>query len=397
MIVGGAVLRIQGFGAPSFYTFDEELFAKNAHNYLLGAADVNDHPPLGKLVMAVGMVLFGYSSVGWRFASVCFGLQTILIAFLLARALFEDARRGWFAAAFVAADGFFIAHSRAGLLDGMLACLVLWSVLLAVTARGWAGVLASAVMVGLATSVKWSGIAAVVPAAAAVLFLGRARKLDVLLFAVVPVVHVALWSYGLYITGQPHDLPAVWDVMVRLFKHHVEMGHNYNALASPWYTWLGLYHPIVVKLAYHGFSASYAAEIGNPLTWFTGVLVAIGVPVLALVSTFWSRARRLFHHMDPATRRGLLILALGWFALLTPWIVGRGKYTFMYHYLPSHGFALLLAAGFVAMLERRRPAVALGLTAVTLCIAVYFAPVWGEFSLSESAANHRLLFPTWRP
>jgi hypothetical protein len=49
------------------------------------------------------------------------------------------------------------------------------------------------------------------------------------------------------------------------------------------------------------------------------------------------------------------------------------------------------------MLERRRPAVALGLTAVTLCIAVYFAPVWGEFSLSESAANHRLLFPTWRP
>lgn len=397
LIVGGVVLRIQGFGAPSYYTFDEELFARNAHNYLLGAADANDHPPLGKLVMAVGMLLFDYDSVGWRFASEWFGLQTVLIAFLLARELFEDPRCGGFAAAFVAADGFFIAHSRAGLLDGTLTCLVLWSVLLAVTARGSLGVLAAAVMVGLATSVKWSGIASVAPAALAVLLLGRVKKRTVLLFAVVPVVHVALWSFGLYITGQPHDPRAVWDVMVRLFRHHVQMGHNTNALASPWYSWLGLYHPIVVKLSYHGAYGRYAAEIGNPLTWFSGVLVAIGVPFVALVSTFWSRARRLFHDIEPEIRRGILTLALGWFALLSPWIVGRGKYTFMYHYLPSHGFALILLAGFVAALERRRPVVATAFTALTLGVAMYLAPVWGEFPLSETAAHYRLPFPTWRP
>jgi dolichyl-phosphate-mannose-protein mannosyltransferase len=143
LIVGGALLRVQGVGFPAYFTFDEELFVRNAHNYLLGLPDANDHPPLGKLVMAVGMALFGYNSLGWRFASVCFGLQSVLMAYWLAAQLF-DRRAGWLAAAFVAADGFFISYSRAGLLDGMLSCLVLWGVLAAVASRSWLGTLASA-------------------------------------------------------------------------------------------------------------------------------------------------------------------------------------------------------------------------------------------------------------
>lgn len=397
LVLGGVVLRVHGFGAPAHPTFDEELFTRNAHNYLVGAPDLNDHPPLGKLVIAVGLLLFDYDSVGWRFTSVCFGVQTIAIAFLLARELFEDSRSGWFAAALLASDGFFVAHSRAGLLDGTLTCLVLWSVLLAVTARGAIGVLASAVMVGLAMSVKWSGAFAVFPAAAAVLLLGRTRKRNVAWFVVVPIVHVAIWMLGLWMTGQSNDPVSLWKVMTGLFRHHLEMGRGTNPLASSWYTWLAIYHPIVVKLSVHGVTSRYASEGGNPLPWFGGVALAIGMPLLALLSTFWSKARSLLDRVAPRARSAMLISALGWFALLSPWMVARGKYTFMYHYLPSHGFALIALGGFLATLERRLPRVTLAFTAATLCVAAYLAPVWGEWSLSEGAAARRLVLPTWKP
>ena len=64
MIVGGVVIRIQGVPWPNWFTFDEEPFVKNAHNYALGVPDSNDHPPFGKLIISLGMLIFGYNSLG---------------------------------------------------------------------------------------------------------------------------------------------------------------------------------------------------------------------------------------------------------------------------------------------------------------------------------------------
>ena len=81
MIGGGVVLRMQGIGFPPRLTFDEQFYAPTAHHYLVGVPDLHDyHPPLGKLIGAVGLLLFGYNSVGWRFMYLCFALQTMVIA-----------------------------------------------------------------------------------------------------------------------------------------------------------------------------------------------------------------------------------------------------------------------------------------------------------------------------
>lgn len=393
LIVAGVALRIRALGFPASFTFDEELFARNAHNYLLGLRDDNDHPPLGKLLMALGLLLFGYNSLGWRFVSLCFGLQTLLVGYWLGRTLFEQRRAGLFAAAFLAADGFFIAYSRAGLLDGMLTCLVLCSVLAAATARGTLGVLCAALLVGLAASIKWSGALALFPAVAACLLLGRVRKRALLSFAIVPVVHVAIWMFGLRITGQPHDLHSLWKVMVDLFRHHLELGHHLNAAASPWYTWPIMGHPIVVKLSQNGVTNRYASSVGNPLLFLAAtsvVLIAfIEMPVLLI----YARLRGAMRSIS----RPAIVLQTGWLALLLPWMVARGSYTFMYHYLPCYGFALVLLAGYAARIERHHARRVLGFTLAALIMSAYFAPVWGELPIGEAAANHRLLFRPWRP
>ena len=81
MIVGGVVIRIQGVPWPTWFTFDEEPFVKNAHSYALSIADNNDHPPFGKMLIAVGMLIFGYNSLGWRFVPLLFGLQSVCLAY----------------------------------------------------------------------------------------------------------------------------------------------------------------------------------------------------------------------------------------------------------------------------------------------------------------------------
>lgn len=397
LVIGGIILRVRALGFPSNFTFDEEHFAKNAHNYLRGVRDFNDHPPLGKLLIALGLLLFGYDSLGWRFVPLCFGLQTLFIVYRLAGELFEDRSAARYAAAFVAADGFFIAYSRVGLLDGILTCLVLWSVLAAVVARNTRGVLAAALLVGLATSVKWSGITALAPALLALLSRGHVPKRSLLVFAVVPVAHLAIWSVGLRLTGQPSSLPAVWRVMVDLFHHHLELGHHQNPLASPWYTWPWLRHPIVVKQSIHGATSRYASGVGNPVLWLTASVVAIAALANTIASAFSSLRHGALSRLFSSISSPELVLSAGWFALLSPWIVARGSYTFMYHYLPSYAFALTLLAGAAAKLERQSPRIALYALLVVSLVSAYFVPVWGEFPIDEANANRRLVFHSWRP
>jgi len=398
LIALGVVLRIQHLAEPRTFTFDEELFVKNAHNYLLGMPDTNDHPPLGKLVLGAGLLAFGYNSLGFRCASLCFGIQSLFVAYWLGRCWFRSERAGWFAAAFLAADGFFIAYSRVALLDGLLTCLVLSSVLAAVTARSARGVALSAVFVGLAASVKWSGAFAAVPAVAVLFFSRQVPRRALLLFALVPLVHAGLWMYALWLTGKPHDPAALFRTMRELFWHHVELGHKQNPLASPWYSWLVLYHPIVVKWWLHGKTHHYASSAGNPVFWYAASLLALGVPLFAAARAIPRVARWLSQKLpDVGSLRNELLAALAWFALLSPWVVGRGTYTFSYHYLPSYAFALVLLAGVAARIERKRSQGVQAYVLLSLAAFVFFAPVWGEFSITEQAANRRLIFPTWRP
>lgn len=399
MLAGGMALRVQGIAHPPNFTFDEEFYVLPAHNYLVGVPDLRDfHPPLGKLLMGVGLLLFDYGPVGWRFAALCFGLQSLAVGYWLGKELFGERQAGLFVAAFIAADGFFIAYSRAALTDGMLACFILWSLLAAVSARTWRGAFASAVLVGAAASIKWNGAVAALPAAAALWALGRTSRWSVLWFAAVPVVHLAVWALGLKLMGHAADPLAMWNVIAGFAKTHVNSGAWENALASQWYSWVVLYHPIVLKLSHSGGVSYYASSVPNPVLFFPVTGLMLGLPLTALVLGLRKRWRdRLRGWLDSPLAKPALLLVLGWWALLLPWSFMLGKHTFMYHYLPSYAFGLVLLAGCTAKVSRLRPRLALGFLGLAAAIAVYFAPVWGELPLSERAANRRLIFPSWRP
>ncbi len=79
----GAVVRFWNLG---LYTdggapiFDEKFYALNAAEMIrLGGIEENPaygvvvHPPLGKQLIAIGEMLFGYNGFGWRFSSAVAG------------------------------------------------------------------------------------------------------------------------------------------------------------------------------------------------------------------------------------------------------------------------------------------------------------------------------------
>jgi dolichyl-phosphate-mannose--protein O-mannosyl transferase len=328
---------------------------------------------------------------------LCFGLQNLVLSFLIASSLFHDRRAGWLAAAFMAADGFHLAYSRAALPDIILASGVLWSLLAAVIARGWAGVLTCAVLVGLAASIKWVGLFVAVPAWVALLLLKRAPRYWPAAFAVVPFVHLAVWMLGLKLLGQPYDPFSVWAEIRYRQGLHLGFPHHANPAESPWYSWLGMVHPLVIKSWARGSTVRLASAVGNPLLWLTTDLWLVLLPAagaaFALKRGKWRRLwGRLF---DATANRAMAILGIAWLSMMLLWISGR-IVTYWYHYLTPWAIALTLLGGIASRLERKFPKKVLVFVITVLLVSAYFAPVWAELPISLAAAHRRLVFPLWR-
>ena len=289
-------------------------------------------------------------------------------------------------------------------MDGILVSLLLWCMLAAVSARTWRGVLVTALLAGIATSVKWSGVFIVIPAAVTMLLLGRVRFWSLLIFAVVPVVQAAVWLLAARLSQEPTDLMSLWRHVRELVLHHVEMNRSSNPLNSSWYTWPIFYRPVIIKNTTHGLFRFYSSTVGNPVFWIAVDLFLvwsfIQLVARATAGGGGIRARlarlRDFLVGKPVGKPTLLML-LGWAAMLAPWSIVRNKFSFTHYYLPSYGFALLMLGGLVAYAERKWPRAVLVFISLALVMAIYLAPIWGEFSIRERWVNRLLLPPTWRP
>jgi len=193
----GAVVRFWGLGAHTDAgtpIFDEKYYALNAAEMLrLGGIEENPafgvvvHPPLGKDLIAIGEWLFGYNSFGWRFASAVAGTICILLIVRVGRRLTGSTLLGGVAGVLLICDGVSHVNARVALLDVFQELFVLaaFACLIAdraqvrqrlATARDrpddipgvgtklgiklgarWYR-FGAGLLLGLATSVKWSGI-----------------------------------------------------------------------------------------------------------------------------------------------------------------------------------------------------------------------------------------------
>ncbi|WP_329135153.1 dolichyl-phosphate-mannose--protein mannosyltransferase [Streptomyces sp. NBC_00670] len=144
------VIRFWNLGSPRAVIFDETYYAKDAwalvHNGYEAnwAKNANDlilqhdghvaiptdpayvvHPPVGKYVIGLGELLFGFNPFGWRFMTALLGTLAVLLLCRIGRRLFRSTFLGCLAGALMAVDGLAFVMARTSLLDGVLMFFVL--------------------------------------------------------------------------------------------------------------------------------------------------------------------------------------------------------------------------------------------------------------------------------
>lgn len=404
LLVLGVVFRVHAFDFPSVLIYDEVHFVENARNYLQHRADWNDHPPLGKLVIATSIQLFGDRSFAWRLPALLFGLCTILIGGVTVARLFRSWAAGAVAAALLSADGFLIAFSRLGVLDGALSLAVVLALFL--TTLKWSAPvsLAAGLVLGCAASFKFSGVFLAAPLIVSLALAEHSWPRKALLWLTVGVVaastYVGLYALGLALAGQPTGVAEVVRDSQRLLAHHATLTAGKNRFISSWPTWFLPRRLLPLNQADSLGQARVMSMLGNLATWWGSTLCAVALLGTALLHALraalrWPACETPLSPFLRAHGRAVLVVLAAAVAFLAPWVVSE-RDSYLYHFLPTYTALVLLLGAVVGWLRPRSPWVALGFICAVHFLAAIYGPLWSSMPVGADRVKSRLFLESWR-
>lgn len=138
--------------------FDEEHYVTDARSILAGEGGLRvEHPPLGRALIATGLVLCGDSPLGWRIFSVLFGTASIVLFYLLCQQLNISHTTRFLATFLLTFENLSFIQASVAMLDVFSVTFMLLSFALYLRGK----YLLSAVSVGLSTLSKLSGALAI--------------------------------------------------------------------------------------------------------------------------------------------------------------------------------------------------------------------------------------------
>jgi len=326
--LAAAAFRLPGLGTPAEEVFDEVYHAKTALQYLNGEPPTEwVHPPTAKLLIAVGVWLFGYVPWAWRLVPALAGTALAPVFYLLARRVLSTERAAVLATVLLLCDGVYLVQSRIAMTN-IFAVLFQVSAALfilraALRPRLSAPDMALAgVFLGLALSTRWTSLWAAGYLGLVLLAVRRLRivkprelSLTLLAFVFLPVGIYVLSYVPWMRQGEGHALSELLPLQRAIWRYHADLRATHPYF-STWYTWPWLYRPTWYHFKQTGETIRGIVAIGNPALWWA----AVPVTLWALVTGAREQdARRLFS-------------GLGFCFLYLPW--GLAPRTLNYsHYL----------------------------------------------------------------
>jgi dolichyl-phosphate-mannose-protein mannosyltransferase len=98
--------------------FDEIYHARTAYEHLHKIEPYEStHPPLGKVLMAIGIYIFGLNPFGWRIIGTLFGVGMIPVIYMFAKRMFGRSEYAFIAAFLLAFDFMHFAQTRIATID----------------------------------------------------------------------------------------------------------------------------------------------------------------------------------------------------------------------------------------------------------------------------------------
>jgi dolichyl-phosphate-mannose--protein O-mannosyl transferase len=396
--------------------FDEIYHGRTAYEFIEGMEPYeNTHPPLGKILLELGIRLFGMTPYGWRFAAAVCGTLMVPVFYAAAKGMFGRTRYAFLAALLLVVESFHFVQSRFANVDvfGVTFTILMYYGMHRYGESAWrrgfrkglGWLLFSGIFFGCAAAVKWNYMYG--GAGLAILFAlslirhyraarregqrrtARRAALTLLaaaaFFAAIPAgIYAASYIPFEKATKADDGLKDLWQYQKNMYDYHkgVKEVHPYS---SKWYTWPLMLRPVWYyggpDLA-QGMGQSIAA-IGNPLIWWGGLA--------AMLASWWIGWRR--------RDRIVLTIAVMYLSFYVPWIVAPRSITFLYHYFPMVPLLILSLVWMMRWWEGRyRNGRRMTAYAVTLAagLFVWFYPVLAGVTISREWMNIALRWlPSW--
>lgn len=377
--------------------FDEVYHSRTAYEFIHGLITYETtHPHLGKILIAIGVKLFGMTPFGWRFMSALFGILIIPLMYVFAKRLFNSTFIATVASALITFDCMHYTLSRIGTIDIFAAFFILMMYYflyryfqedsLYRSNKKWLrdafppkSVFIPLAMCGISMSLgiatKWTGIYA--GAGLGILFLWytfthypqkQTTKLFgfcCLFFIVMPLIAYTLCFIP--VVGYS-DYNSLLDKTIQgtqyMFQYHSTLvaEHYYS---SPFYEWPVVWMPLLyANDAINASEVSAVSCMGNPVIWW------LGIPCVVYVFYNWLVKRD--------KKAGFLCIAYA--AQYIPWMSVK-RITFIYHYLPAILFVFLMMAYTMQHIKERRSwgkkAITLYLVIAIACFFLFFPVISG--------------------
>ncbi|MDO4983374.1 MAG: phospholipid carrier-dependent glycosyltransferase [Eubacteriales bacterium] len=393
--------------------FDEIYHARTAWEHLNSVQPYEvSHPPLGKLIIALGIKLFGMTPFGWRFSGTFFGVLMLPIMYIFVKKMFGGRTAPTACTVVLASDFMHFVQTRIATIDtyGVFFILLMYLFMYLFITENDKGeskkalcfLALSGVSFGLGAASKWTGLYA--GAGLAVIWLGywafyckdgvkafiKNALFCVVFFVIIPA---AIYYVSYFAYGRAYGMSGIGMFFKKEYAHMVlgnqQLMFSYHSglvaehpYSSKWYQWILDIRPILYYLDdfNDGTRSSFGAFVNPVLCW--GGLVAIAVLVFIAVS------RR---------ERNALFIVLAYLAQLLPWVFVP-RLTFAYHYFPCSVF-LVMALGYIFKLVRQNEKWKLtvgGFCAVSVLTFVLFYPaLTGKIVDSSTATKLLGWLPTW--
>lgn len=434
VLVVAALFRFWALGRPDTLVFDELYYVRDAVSQLThgvpttwpdddpafsGAhaaafsevASTVAHPPLGKWLIGLGILLFGpETGWGWRSAVAAAGVATVGVVMLLAWAMTRRLAVACTAGLLLALDGVHVVLTRVSILDGFLTLFIALGALFMwhdlhrpeQSSRGWRRpwLVAAGMTFGAAAAVKWSGLYPLVAFLALSVAaewirrrrggarrpvwgaLARGAAASAVALVAAFAVYLASWwgwiagtNLGHRVEGQPWWVSlAEWHGDSVAWHATLSAPHPYQAHPLTWP--LGLRPTAMYESTWEAGAncpwpegcAAVVAPLPNLLITWGGVaaLLLLGWMLVRLAARAMRRGDPL-PVASPDLRAGAFVL-VGYLSGWIPWLLTPSRSAVFQFYAvaltPFAAIALALVLGAVA--QGHRPSSVLALSGIRL-------------------------------
>lgn len=418
---------------PSYYNsmyFDEIYHARTAYEHLHGLHTYEwTHPPLGKVLMSLGIAIFGMSPFGWRFMGTLVGVLMVPLMYLLTKQLFKRRDLAVFTTVLMTFDFMHFTQTRLATIDsyGVFFIMVMYLFMfrymqMSFFRDGLKKTLVplglSGLFMGIGCASKWIDIYAAVGLAIlffATMFMrfneykfAKARlarekhmtdelkpytfardhfvkylvitlALCCVFFIAIPLV-IYYFSYYWQLTPDGNfSIQGVINVQQSMLNYHSGLTNDDHPFRAAWYTW-----PLILKPMYYYSGREFMPAgtlsiiwcMGNPAVWWpmlAGMLFTIAMCI-----------------KEKLRDRKKLIIIVSFLAQYLPWVlVPRSMY--IYHYFASIPFMIMSLCFVIKYFEKSHPratkGVAIGLMVLAVGMFALFYPVISGAPCSQELVN----------